>query len=52
MDSDWFAKTFMGRSEKVGMPELSKWNLWGGSLSIGHPFAATGKIIKQFYLRM
>lgn len=21
---------------------MSKWNNWGGSLSIGHPFAATG----------
>ncbi|KAG8240434.1 hypothetical protein J437_LFUL003148 [Ladona fulva] len=42
MDSDWFAKNYMGRSEKVGVPDLSKWNMWGGSLSIGHPFAATG----------
>uniref|UniRef100_A0A1L8DZE9 acetyl-CoA C-acyltransferase n=1 Tax=Nyssomyia neivai TaxID=330878 RepID=A0A1L8DZE9_9DIPT len=42
MDSDWFCKTYMGLSEKVGNPDLSKWNNWGGSLSIGHPFAATG----------
>lgn len=42
MDSDWFAKNYMGRSSKVGVPDLSKWNNWGGSLSIGHPFAATG----------
>ncbi|XP_014789695.1 trifunctional enzyme subunit beta, mitochondrial [Octopus bimaculoides] len=42
MDSDWFAKTYMGRSSKVGTPDLSKFNLWGGSLSIGHPFGATG----------
>ncbi|XP_065331872.1 trifunctional enzyme subunit beta, mitochondrial [Cloeon dipterum] len=42
MDSDWFATTQMGRKEKVGMPDINKWNLWGGSLSIGHPFAATG----------
>ncbi|KAK7793396.1 hypothetical protein R5R35_014304 [Gryllus longicercus] len=42
MDSDWFAKTYMGRSSKVGVPSLDKWNNWGGSLSIGHPFAATG----------
>ncbi|XP_071449136.1 trifunctional enzyme subunit beta, mitochondrial [Hetaerina americana] len=42
MDSDWFAKTYMGRNEKVGVPDLNKWNNWGGSLSIGHPFAATG----------
>lgn len=42
MDSDWFAKNYMGRSSKVGTPPLSKWNNWGGSLSIGHPFGATG----------
>ncbi|XP_066904723.1 trifunctional enzyme subunit beta, mitochondrial [Halyomorpha halys] len=42
MDSDWFAQNYMGRSSKVGSPELSKFNNWGGSLSIGHPFAATG----------
>lgn len=32
----------MGLSEKFGAPDLAKWNNWGGSLSIGHPFAATG----------
>lgn len=42
MDSDWFAKNYMGRSSKVGVPDLNKFNNWGGSLSIGHPFAATG----------
>ncbi|XP_023171756.2 trifunctional enzyme subunit beta, mitochondrial [Drosophila hydei] len=42
LDSDWFCKTYMGLNEKVGSPDLSKWNNWGGSLSIGHPFAATG----------
>lgn len=42
MDSDWFAKTYQGRSEKVGAPDPDKINTWGGSLSIGHPFAATG----------
>lgn len=26
----------------MGTPDLSKFNLWGGSLSIGHPFGATG----------
>lgn len=44
MDSDWFAKSHMNRSEKVGVPDMTKWNTWGGSLSIGHPFAATGKL--------
>ncbi|CAL4081141.1 unnamed protein product [Meganyctiphanes norvegica] len=42
MDSDWFAQTYMGRSEKVGVPDMDKFNNWGGSLSIGHPFGATG----------
>jgi len=42
MDSDWFAQTYLGRSEKVGAPTMDKFNLWGGSLSIGHPFGATG----------
>ncbi|GLV44654.1 Mitochondrial trifunctional protein beta subunit [Carabus blaptoides fortunei] len=42
MDSDWFAQNYMGRKTKVGAPDLNKFNLWGGSLSIGHPFAATG----------
>lgn len=42
LDSDWFCKNYMGLSEKFGAPDLAKWNNWGGSLSIGHPFAATG----------
>jgi len=27
----------MGRQGKVGAIPLDKFNLWGGSLSIGHP---------------
>ncbi|XP_072913226.1 trifunctional enzyme subunit beta, mitochondrial [Hemitrygon akajei] len=42
MDSEWFAKTYMGRKTKVGVPEMDKFNCWGGSLSLGHPFGATG----------
>ncbi|XP_034174863.1 mitochondrial trifunctional protein beta subunit [Osmia lignaria lignaria] len=42
LDSDTFAQNYLGRSTKVGIPDLTKWNAWGGSLSIGHPFAATG----------
>ncbi|XP_039874019.1 trifunctional enzyme subunit beta, mitochondrial [Simochromis diagramma] len=42
MDSDWFAQTYMGRKSKVGTPAMEKFNLWGGSLSLGHPFGATG----------
>ncbi|KAJ7341402.1 hypothetical protein JRQ81_005458 [Phrynocephalus forsythii] len=42
MDSDWFAQNYMGRSSKIGAPPLEKFNNWGGSLSLGHPFGATG----------
>lgn len=42
MDSDWFGQTYMGRKGKVGAVPMDKFNLWGGSLSIGHPFGATG----------
>ncbi|XP_004839189.1 trifunctional enzyme subunit beta, mitochondrial isoform X1 [Heterocephalus glaber] len=42
MDSDWFAQNYMGRKTKVGALPLEKFNAWGGSLSLGHPFGATG----------
>merc|ERR1719342_934546 len=42
MDSDTFAQQTMGRKQKVGTVDMSKFNLWGGSLSIGHPFGVTG----------
>ena len=42
MDSDWFATNYLRRSSKLGEIPLDKFNLWGGSLSIGHPFGATG----------
>ena len=29
-------------SFQFGSPPMDKINLWGGSLSIGHPFGATG----------
>lgn len=32
----------MKRSSKYGSIPIEKLNLWGGSLSIGHPFGATG----------
>lgn len=47
LDSDWYARDYMGRSSKFGAPDMSKFNLWGGSLSIGHPFAATGVRLVQ-----
>jgi len=42
MNSDKFAQDVMGLKQKVGTIDMSKFNLWGGSLSIGHPFGATG----------
>lgn len=32
----------MKRHEKYGTLPMNKVNLWGGSLSLGHPFGATG----------
>eukprot|EP01147_Barroeca_monosierra_P009317 gene9317-1584_t len=42
LNSDKFAQDFLGISQKVGSIDMSKFNNWGGSLSIGHPFGATG----------
>ncbi|UYV65307.1 HADHB [Cordylochernes scorpioides] len=42
MDSDYFGQTYLKKSGKAGAPAIEKINAWGGSLSIGHPFAATG----------
>ena len=40
--SDEFATEKLGRDSAVGVIDMNKFNLWGGSLSIGHPFGATG----------
>lgn len=37
-----FAMDRLGRGEAVGTIPTEKLNLWGGSLSLGHPFGATG----------
>ncbi len=42
LNSDLFAQQNLGRTEKVGEINMDKFNLWGGSLAIGHPFGATG----------
>lgn len=34
--------THMKRPGKFGAIPMEKLNLWGGSLSLGHPFGATG----------
>jgi acetyl-CoA acyltransferase len=38
---EWSEKN-LGRSEKIGDIDWDKFNVTGGSISIGHPFAATG----------
>ncbi|CAG0881766.1 unnamed protein product [Cyprideis torosa] len=42
MESDRFGKEVAGWGGAVGAPDIDKVNLWGGSLSLGHPFGATG----------
>ncbi len=42
LDSDQFAKEKIGVSKKMGEIPLDKFNIHGGSLSLGHPFGATG----------
>jgi acetyl-CoA acyltransferase len=42
LDSDAIARDRLGRSAKVGHPDVDRINVMGGSLAIGHPFAATG----------
>ncbi len=41
-ESKQWAETNLGRSEKIGDIDWDKFNVTGGSISIGHPFAATG----------
>jgi len=53
MGSDEFCIKNMGRKDKVGDVPLDKLNAWGGSLSIGHPFAATGvRLLTQAAMRL
>ncbi len=42
LSSDLFAREKLGRTAKVGDVPLEKFNTLGGSLSLGHPFGATG----------
>lgn len=39
--ADW-ARKYLGRDEPIGRIDMDKLNLYGGSISLGHPFAATG----------
>ena len=42
LGSEQFAREKLGRSEAVGQINWDKFNVLGGSLAYGHPFAATG----------
>lgn len=42
LDDDKFAKEKMNLSQKLGEIPMDKFNVHGGSLSLGHPFGATG----------
>lgn len=42
LDSDYWCQNSLGSKAKLGAIPMDKMNLWGGSLSIGHPFGATG----------
>jgi acetyl-CoA acyltransferase len=42
LDSDRFAREELGRPGKVGHPDPERINVMGGSISLGHPFGATG----------
>ncbi len=41
-ESDSFAREHLGRDAAVGEIDRDRLNLYGGSISLGHPFAATG----------
>ncbi len=41
-ESDDFAQAFLNRDKALGPIDSNKMNVKGGSLAIGHPFAATG----------
>jgi acetyl-CoA acyltransferase len=42
LDSETFAKKSLNHDKKVGLIPMDKLNTLGGSLSLGHPFGATG----------
>lgn len=41
-ESDTFAKEKLGRDKKLGTVDWDRVNVLGGSIAMGHPFAATG----------
>jgi acetyl-CoA acyltransferase len=42
MESDAFTKEYLGNGKSTGAPGMDKLNVHGGSVALGHPFAATG----------
>jgi acetyl-CoA acyltransferase len=42
LENEAFAREKLGRTSAVGKVDPARLNAWGGSLSIGHPFGATG----------
>jgi acetyl-CoA acyltransferase len=42
LESDEFAKQKLHRDKRVGKIDWDKFNVSGGSIALGHPFAATG----------
>ncbi|HEV2851195.1 MAG TPA: acetyl-CoA C-acyltransferase FadI [Thermoanaerobaculia bacterium] len=43
-----FAERELGRSEPLGVIDFERYNVTGGSISIGHPFGATGaRVVTQ-----
>lgn len=42
LDDDEWCRTRLGRDHAVGPVDRERLNAWGGSLSLGHPFGATG----------
>ncbi len=41
-ETDSYAKKYLGKDKALGSIDRSKMNIKGGSLALGHPFAATG----------
>jgi acetyl-CoA C-acetyltransferase len=50
--SEQFCRDRLGRNHAMGPIELAKLNVKGGSLAIGHPFAATGARIVSTMAKM
>ena len=51
-ESEAFCRERLGRDEAMGSVDRSKLNTRGGSIAIGHPFAATGARILMALAKM